>query len=70
MSFNIHYPLLAITITLYLLGRLCDDLGWYEWHGLSADGFEAIALGALAVSAILTIARRSYEEDGIKTLFI
>jgi hypothetical protein len=70
MKANLHYILLAITIVLYLLGRLCDDLGWYTWDGLSANGFESIALGALAMSAILTIVRRAYEEDRLKVLFL
>jgi uncharacterized membrane protein len=57
----LHNILVVVTIALYLLGRLCDDMGWYSWDGISTDGLEAIALGALATSAILTIARRSVE---------
>jgi hypothetical protein len=53
--------LVILTIALYLLGRLCDDMGWYLWDGISTNGLEAIALGVLTASAGITIARRFYE---------
>lgn len=63
IMFTAHNILVALTIVLYLLGRLCDDLGWYSWKGISTDGLESIALGALTVSATLSIIRRIREDD-------
>lgn len=57
----LHNVLIVLTILLYLLGRLCDDLGWYSWDGISTDALEAIAVGALACSASITIIRRFCE---------
>lgn len=56
----VHNIIVILTIALYLLGRLCDDLGWYSWEGISTDGLEAISVGALTLSAALTISRRIY----------
>jgi hypothetical protein len=34
-----HNVFIIAAMTLYLLGRLCDDMGWYQFSGLSAVGF-------------------------------
>ena len=58
---NLHHFLLAITIALYILGRICDNMAWYTWDGISTNGLEFIALGCLTATALISIGRRICE---------
>lgn len=62
--------LVAGSIALYLLGRICDDMTWYVWDGISGNQFEAIGITGLAVSALLITIVRLRGENGWKVLFI
>ena len=65
------YCLMIIaTLVFYLLGRLCDDMSWYQFSGLSGTGFQALAMSGMAVSVILIITLRLTEEGGIKVIFV
>lgn len=66
----IHHVIVGITMALFTLGRICDDMSWYKFNGLSEIGFESIALGTITVSAILIIIRRTREQNGFKELFL
>jgi hypothetical protein len=61
-----HYVFIISAMTLYLLGRLCDDMSWYQFSGLSAEGFQGISVGCLGASAVLIIILRLNEEGGLK----
>lgn len=65
----IDHALVAGSIALYLLGRICDDMTWYAWDGISADEFEAIGIIGLACSAVLITIVRLRGEKGWRVLF-
>jgi hypothetical protein len=33
---TLNHILIVFSITLYILGRLCDDMAWYAFNGISA----------------------------------
>lgn len=35
MNDTLYYTLVAIAIALFVMGRLCDNLNWYDWSGIS-----------------------------------
>lgn len=64
-----HLVFIIISLVFYLLGRLCDDMSWHQFSGLSSTGFQGISMASLAASAIITIILRLSEEDGHKIIF-
>lgn len=64
-----HCVMIIATLVCYLLGRLCDDMSWHQFSGLSGTGFQAIAVGGLAASAILITILRLREENGYRVIF-
>lgn len=64
-----HCVMIIAALAFYLLGRLCDDMSWHQFTGLSGTGFQAIAVGGLAASAIIITILRLREENGYKIIF-
>lgn len=62
--------LITVSILCFLLGRISDDMNWYEWHGISADAFEGLAVAGLGASALLIIVLRAKQEGGLHILFV
>ena len=51
--------LVAGSIALYLLGRICDDITWYYWPGIPGNQLEVIGIIGLACSAVMTVTPNS-----------
>jgi hypothetical protein len=66
---TLDHVLIMISIPLYILGRLCDNMSWHAWDGITEDGIEGIAIAGLGGSALLITIARIKEEKGLKVLF-
>lgn len=66
----IDHILITLSILCYLLGRISDNMNWYEWPGIANDPFEGLAVAALGTSALLIIILRARHEGGLHILFV
>lgn len=62
--------LITASILCYLLGRISDDMNWYDWSGISSDAFEGLAVAGLGASALLIAILRARQEGGLHILFV
>lgn len=62
--------LVAGSIALYLLGRICDDMTWYYWPGIPGNQLEVIGIIGLACSAVMITIVRLRGDNGWKVLFV
>ena len=63
--------LLSLQLSLFLLGRLLDDISWYD-VGVpnEVDVFEGIGLASMAICAVIQILRKKHIDGWWMILFV
>lgn len=63
--------LLNLQIIIFVVGRLLDDLSWYDF-GLDQEVniFEGVGIGCMSVCVLLQIVRKRRKFDLVRVLFI
>jgi hypothetical protein len=68
---KIYITLQALQIALFVLGRLLDDMSWYDLGVQDEQNvFEGIAIGALLMSAALNVLRKRRIHGIMTELFV
>lgn len=66
----IDYGLLIFQICLFLLGRILDDISWYDVGVPSeVNVFEGVGVAGMTICAVMQIIRKQKVNDFLKILF-